>query len=188
MSFAGDDKYQRELRDRYLLPYYERMAHEGRYITADGSSGTASMLQREMHVDTLVQTKDSLVSIDEKIVRWPGYEYEQYALESWSCTIPGKHSLGWMYTCRADLIAYCFERPDGLLMHLLPFGKLQAFFIESKNEYRTWRSEQINRTECRLVDIEDVRDAGILYREVALRDPDEAVKQWFEDEYKRMGA
>lgn len=171
MSFARDDAWQRSVRDRFLLPYYERIAHNGKYVVLDGvASRLQPVLQGELHVDTLVQTRSSWKVIEEKFVRWPGYEYDSYALETKSCTNSGRQSDGWIKTCKADVLCYVFTREHDVLAHFIPLPELQDWFEDHQGDYRVWRATRRNRTECRIVPIRDLWEAMPRVHTVVLRE------------------
>lgn len=157
-QFNRDDRWQRECRDQFLKPFYSWLS-SGRFVFLDRGP-LVKELQTQMHVDTFLQDCDGyLIGIDEKLVRWPGYEYTHYTLETQSCTVPGRLSKGWMYSSKCDLLVYCFQRPnDRCVVHTIPFKNLQTWFFESSrfSRYERWVSDQINRTECYKVPIADV--------------------------------
>jgi hypothetical protein len=157
--FTYDNNWQINKRNCLLKPFYSKRAFEGRFIFCDKGK-LANILQREMAVDTILQVKENRVySIEEKIVRWKGYHYSNYTLETYSCTVPGREKKGWMYYGKCDLLLYCFEQEDGSLeAHGIPFARLQVWFFSDDNykKYKTTVTEQINHTECRVVPIGDV--------------------------------
>jgi hypothetical protein len=71
------------------------------------------------------------VGIEEKIGRWPGYEYLYFALEKNSCTVPGHEAIGWMWHGQGDYLLYCFMQADDItlkcyLIDFLNAGRKQA--------------------------------------------------------------
>lgn len=159
--FAQDNDWQLNIRDRILYPFYKGKAHDGRFVFADKGS-LADMLQREMAVDTIMQTGgNAITTIEEKIVRWPGYEYKNYTLEIMSCTVPGREKLGWMHYAKCDILLYCFMQADGsAVAHAIPFRKLWTWFFGNDLylKYKSTTTEQINKTECKIVPIKHVWD------------------------------
>lgn len=159
-NFYADDTWQRKIRDKTLAPYYSHISKDGRFVFLDKGK-LATKLQREFAIDSILQGKgNSAVGIEEKIVRWPGYKYTSYTLETMSCTIPGREKQGWMYYSTCDYLLYCFLQADSISMiaHLIPFQKLQNWFFEG-DRYKSYRSSftnQINRTETKIVPIDDV--------------------------------
>lgn len=161
-QFLKDNNFQVEIRDKLLYPFYCKIAESGRFIFAD-TGAFAYILQKELAIDTIIQTKNNkIVAIEEKIVRWPGYEYTAYTLEIKSCTVPGRERPGWMYYSKCDVLLYCFQQADGSLKaHAIPFRKLKNWFFEGNRflEYYSTITEQINKTECKVVPIEDIFNA-----------------------------
>ncbi len=159
-KFERDDNWQRKIRDKILAPYYARVSYNGRYVLVD-KGNLAEKLQREMAIDTIIQLKNNgVLGIEEKIRRWPGYEYQDYALEVMSCTIPGREKKGWMYYATCDYLFYCFVQEDenSLILHSIPFNKLKAWFFDNNRfeKYKSLFTKQVNRTEFKIVPIEDV--------------------------------
>jgi len=162
-EFIKCDNWQKEIRDRILKPWYKKISHEERFIFCD-KGNLATILQKEMAIDTIIQLKNNgILAIEEKIVKWPGYKYQNYTLETWSCTNTGMEHKGWMYYATCDYLFYCFLQEDNesLVVHSIPFKELQQwFFKDNKFEsYYAFRTEQINHTETRIVPIVDVWDA-----------------------------
>ncbi len=172
-----DDEWQKAVRDRLLVPYYRKISHEEQFTCLDGLD--PSVLELQKRGDTIVRTKTTVKFIEEKFVRWPGYEYSAFALETKSCTNRGRQSEGWMATSKADVLAYVFVREQDreALVYFIPFPELKEWFEQHQHEYRVWRATYSNRTECRIVDISDVvaampkvqvrvlREAGSEYRD-----------------------
>jgi hypothetical protein len=166
-QFHRDNGWQRQMRDRILAPsFYDAYATKGRYVFLDKGK-LATEIQRMKAVDTIVQGRENIaVCIEEKIVRWPKIRNEGYTaftLETMSCTVPGREKAGWMKYGEADYLLYCFSDPTetALRCFLIDFPKLQTWFwTELSANPCKWPhtiTEQINRTECRVVPIEDVQ-------------------------------
>ena len=155
MIDTTDDRFQKSIRDRVLKPFYGECSHEGRFVFVD-KGRLAKTLQMDA-VDTILQKVDNeIVSIEEKIVRWPGYMYQKFCLETWSCTNKGYERPGWMYTGKCDFLFYCFvQSNESVLGCLIPFSKLQIWFFENDRfkGFPVWISNQFNHTECRLTSI-----------------------------------
>ena len=158
-QFRQDDSYQRAKRDALLKPFYAEHSAEGRFVFLDKGQ-LADVLQREMAVDTILQGRGGhAFAIEEKIVRWKGRKYTAFTLETWTCTVPGRERKGWMYYGKCDILLYCFTQADGSLeAYAIPFPALKTWFFEQDRfeRYPTTVTEQINRTECRVVPIADV--------------------------------
>lgn len=162
-NFINDDSWQKQIRNKILEPYYKRISHNERFVFVDKGK-LADKLQREMAIDTIIQLRNNgVLSIEEKIVRWPGYKYQSYTLETWSCTVEGREKKGWMYYATCDYLLYCFVQEDGssLSVHAIPFPKLQSWFFDNDRfeKYRSFVTEQINKTETKIVPIKDVWDS-----------------------------
>ena len=163
-NFSDDDKWQRAMRDRFLLPFYQTL---GPYEFIDPTYRVA-----DVHLaDTLLWPSRSLcglpianpLTVEEKLVRWPGYHYDAYTLETDSCTVVGRLSDGWMKNGIADILAYGFYTgPDDnrLRLHLVPFYQLQKWFhaLDPKT-FALTITNQLNKTACRVVPVTLVRDA-----------------------------
>lgn len=158
-DFDRDNEWQRGVRDRVLAPhFYGKYAAEGRYVFID-KGRMALILQKRYAVDTVLQGRDgAAVCIEEKIVRWPGYPYTAYALETHSCTKPGRESEGWMRYAKADYLLYCFHQADdGLICHLIDFPALQAWFTPLEETFPTFGPlATLNASKGRVVPISAV--------------------------------
>ncbi|MBF0182232.1 MAG: hypothetical protein HQM03_19625 [Magnetococcales bacterium] len=158
-DFFADDDWQKRIRDEILVPqFYQRYALDGRYVLLD-RGGLATRLQKEMGVDTVFQVAGGeMISVEEKIVRWPGYAYSAFCLETDSCTVPGRESPGWMHYSAADFLLYCFVTVDhGLDCHLIDLPKLKAWFWPLAGQFDAFGPlSTLNRTMGRKVPIVDV--------------------------------
>ncbi|HPZ75280.1 MAG TPA: hypothetical protein PK723_05680 [Candidatus Pacearchaeota archaeon] len=159
-KFIEDNNWQKEIRNSILEPFYQKISYKNRFIFVDKGK-LATKLQREMSIDTIIQLKNNgILGIEEKIVRWPGYNYKSYTLEIMSCTQPGFEKQGWMYYALCDYLFYCFVQEDGksVIIHILPFTNLKDWFFEDDRfkNYRSSISNQFNKTEVKIVPIADV--------------------------------
>lgn len=159
-AFIKDNAWQKDIRDRILEPYYKRISHKGRFVFVDKGK-LADKLQREMAIDTIIQLRNNgVLGIEEKIVRWPGYVYPNYTLETWSCTVPGREKKGWMHYATCDYLFYCFVQEDNasIDIHAIPFMKLQEWFFDNNRfeNYHSFVTGQINKTETKIVPINHV--------------------------------
>lgn len=161
-EFHIDNDWSHRKRDEYLKPHYITHSEEGRFVFCD--KGDLAKELQQAAVDTIMQGEEGRIwAIEEKIVRWKGRRYTALALETWSCTVPGRERQGWMYTAKCDVLLYCFEQEDGsLLCYAIPFGKLQYWFFDNSHfeQYPTTQTKQINHSECRVVPIDDVLSIG----------------------------
>lgn len=147
---GADDTWQREQRDRILVPGFYDDKWPRAYLLLDSrSSPFAATIQRH-GVDTLVTAKGRVCTIEEKIVRWKGRPYESLCLETKSCTIPGREAPGWMVYGAAEWFLYCMMQEDGasLLCHLVEdFQKLKVWFWPKEKEFPIARGDNgaVNR-------------------------------------------
>jgi hypothetical protein len=111
-----DDAWQREVFDRLLAPVLREASYQGQIVFLDIASSVASLLQRRAHVDAVTQLpKGGTMSLEFKIVRWPGaregrpsrLHWRDFFLETWSCSVPGCEQRGWLVTSSADILLYC---------------------------------------------------------------------------------
>jgi hypothetical protein len=166
-DFQRDDEWQRQQRDAILCPnFYKKYATDGRYVVID-KGALATILQKRYAVDTIIQGKNgSAIFIEEKIVRWPGYPYSKFFLETKSCTVPGHESPGWMFYGQADYLLYCFQCDnDDLDCWLVDFPKLHEWFWPRENTFLYSQLQNtINKTAGRLVPVKDVHRSVPAYR------------------------
>lgn len=178
-DFHADDEWQRKVRDEHLGGFYRQIASHVMYLDVHDEQGDDSCvmaMQKELGVDTLAVIDGKILGIEEKIVRWPedSEPHTAYALETDSCTLPGRHKDGWMCYSAADTLLYAFEQEDGtLLADLIPMQPLRYWFWETvtrpmfektKQRYRLYdypmhQMATGNRTEVRIIPIEDVWEA-----------------------------
>lgn len=158
-DFDRDDQWQRRVRDTILLPlFYGRFALDGRYVTLE-KDRISSLIQKRCAADTVLQARDgSTVWIEEKIVRWPGYLYRAYSLETDSCTRPGYESDGWMRYGKATFLLWCRATPASLLWDLIDFQRLRAWFDPLERTFPTFGPLNTrNASAGRKVPINDVK-------------------------------
>ena len=167
-DFRSDDAWQRDLRDRILVPQFYQRRSPGRFVLMD-KGRLATFMQRRMAVDTISQGRNGeAVSIEEKIVRWKGRHYTAFCLETESCTVPGHGSSGWMAYGEADYLLYCFHQiDDSLDCHLINFQRLKEWFWPLEETWQVFQMTERNRTRGRLVPISHVESA-VPYRGFAL--------------------
>lgn len=164
-EFHRDDHWQREIRDRVLVPEFYQKRTDGRFVLMD-KGRLAGFMQKRMAVDTIAQRRSGeAVSVEEKIVRWKGRVYTAFCLETHSCTVKGRESPGWMVYGDADYLLYCFQQDDGsLLCYLMDFQRLKEWFWPLEDRWPTTETTQINRTRCRKVPIAEVQAAVPCWR------------------------
>lgn len=167
-DFHRDNDWQKSVRDAVLAPgFYGKYSIQGRYVFLDKGS-LAKELQRRA-VDTIVQGREgAAIPTEEKIVRWPGYHYECFSLETHSCTKPGHESDGWMKYGTSAFLLWCratresrekcrckvFCGTCNLRCHLIDFPKLQEWFWPREHEFPVFGPLQtLNGTKGRVVPI-----------------------------------
>ena len=158
MPFFSDNEMQRIVRDAFLKPYYEKhYPGQYRFIEPGDPLSVGG-------TDTIIPVARR---IDEKIVRWPrnpdgtprDNAYTAFALETMSCTVEGHKRDGWMKTNTVHWLFYCFLSQDEqrLDCYLIDMPALQAWFwAQDHDQWPCWLSNEINRTECRIVPFSDV--------------------------------
>lgn len=178
-SFARDNAWQRELRDTLLVPWYRRVAKDGRFVLND-KGRCALLVQKRMAVDTILQGKEGrAVYIEEKFTRKPRdgrRDLTNLFLEVDSCTVPGYESPGWMVYADSDYLLYCFHRLSGSLeCFLIDFPELKSWFWPVAKKYREYTMpDTSNHTRGRLVPIAVVR-ANVKTTRFVLGDKQRAV-------------
>lgn len=161
-DFVDDDKWQREQRDRYLVPLYYRKCFS--------SFQLCDRLPDEQRrgIDTIITIgRTHRWTIDEKIVR---KKHTAFVLETKSCTVPGYEKPGWMFTNDVDRLLYCFSVPNGLDCFMIDFHKLHSWFWAHENTFPSFQMDTKNRTAGRVVDIGLVERAGFIIRNFELRE------------------
>lgn len=174
-DFVRDNDWQRRVRDSVLAPgFYGSYAFDGRYVFID-KGRLATTLQKRYAVDTIVQGKHgAAICIEEKLVRWPGYSYSAYTLETDSCTKPGYESEGWMHYGQADFLLYGFMQPDRLLVHLIDFPELQEWFWREVERFDDFQMRgTLNETKGKKVPIADVQGNVSVWVRTVFPDPND---------------
>lgn len=126
-EFQEKGEQSRQIRDRYLVKYYD-LRSNGRYIFIDDKSFCAFKLQKELAVDTIYQATDGKIYyVEEKIDSKPR---PNFALETDSCTTPGHEKEGWMHYAKSNLLLYGFVLEDerGVDLYELQFQALKRWF------------------------------------------------------------
>jgi hypothetical protein len=139
-----DDAWQRSVFDRLLEPVLRANSYKGKLVCFDMVNPVAQMLQRRSHIDAIAQTATGTLTLEFKIVRWPGakegyparHHWNDFFLETWSCSVPGHKSKGWMATCEADVLLWsqCSLDEQMLDCFPLPFRRLQQWAREHYDE------------------------------------------------------
>lgn len=156
--FEVDAAWSQQKRDSHLIHFYQKYAVDGRYVFVD-KSACSTIMQKQLAVDTIIQARGGASwCIEEKIERWPGYTRSNFALETDSCTVPGRERKGWMHYAQADYLLYAFEQENGDLdAYLIHFPQLRSWFWNVQERYSSHTMETLNRTRFKKVPIADVR-------------------------------
>ena len=160
-TFIVKNAWQTEQRDRILKPFFYDRYFPGKYRFLDSNNPS------ERYADTLVQTSEGQLVIEEKIVHWPidkltkqprDRAYTAFTLETWSNPECGR--MGWMHTSTSDILIYAFSIPKsevGLDVYVMRMQALKKWFWSVGEEmWSITRTEEFNRTVCRVVPIADV--------------------------------
>jgi hypothetical protein len=160
-DFLAALEYTQMMRDKFLVHFYQKYSLEGRYVFID-KSACSTLLQKELAVDTVAQSRDKgSVCIEEKVEQWPGYKRTNFALETDSCTVSGRERVGWMRYAKADYLLYAFANEDDscLDVYFIDFPKLRRWFWASEARYEPHTMDTLNRTKFKKVPIDDVIQA-----------------------------
>lgn len=161
-DFYASDRWQKKVRNAILVPQY----YKGKQFVLLDKGDIAKLLQTQYGIDTFVQSKGGRVyGIDEKIVQWPKDRtkaYDAYALETRSCTKPGREKDSSMRYGMADFLLYCFQLQNlDLDCHLIDFQKLKEWFWPVHETFPKFGPLKTrNATEGRVVPI-SVVDANV---------------------------
>ena len=157
MSFWGDLKFTERYRSR-LKDFYRIKAKDGRYVFINKNGKLGKELQ-DKAVDTILQITDNKeVYIEEKIVRWKGIKYTAFTLETQSCSVKGHEKDGCMKYGEFDWLLYGFVQvDDSIKVYIIPFQKLKRWFWANIISFPIIKTNQINKTICRIVDIELIK-------------------------------
>jgi hypothetical protein len=139
-----DDLWQRAVFDRLLAPVLQQHSYRNQIVFLDIHSSVASLLQKRAHVDIVAQLPHGgTMSIEVKIVRWPGAKERRPAfahwrdlfLETWSSSV-GAQKKGWMYTSQADILLWCqcALHEDRLDCFPYPFQPLRRWVAHHADE------------------------------------------------------
>lgn len=153
-QWERDDTWQRAIRDRFLTPFYKRICVDGRFVYFQ-KSDASTLIQKRMSVDTALQIKpDRSDCIEEKIIRQP---WSSFFFETDSCTLPGKHSDGWMCYTQADALLYAFFCQHYLDTYIIrDFQDVKMWFWQVYTSFPERTMTTDNKTRGRLVPIADV--------------------------------
>ena len=133
-------------KDKVLKTFYDRICGKNNWFKV-------GMKLQNKGIDIVdIKTKETY---ENKVRR---KKWDDFALETKSCTVRGYEKDGWMkYSC-ANWLIYGFDLVTSIELYQIDFRKLRAWFWNDDNflNYSTIITSQINRTESRIVPIEDV--------------------------------
>lgn len=156
LDFIRANDWQMEQRDRYLRHFYQQYSLDGRYVFVDKSQ-CSTLLQKQLAIDTICQSRSGAsFCVEEKIDS--GINRKNFALETDSCTVPGRERKGWMHYAQADFLLYAFQMEQGgLNVYFMSLPALRAWFWRVYERYRYYvMPDTLNHSGIRLVPIFDV--------------------------------
>lgn len=137
-----DDIWQRGVFDRLLAPVLQEYSYKNQIVFIPFGGAVSKMLQLRAHVDAVAQLPHGgMLSIEVKIVRWPGAKegrpsythWKDFFLETWSCSVGPHRQKGWMHTSDANILLFCQcgAHEERLDCFPLPFSRLRTWFIRN---------------------------------------------------------
>ena len=161
-TFNADDKWEKEVRNKYLIPFYN-ITFNNKYVLCD-KGRSATLLQKRFDIDTIAQHPDgqNVIMIEEKFQR---KSWGSLFLETKSCTNPGRESPGWMSYCEADLLVYIFVDRE-IELYMYHFQELKDWFWRQEKNV-TWitkRTNQSNHTEGKIVPLKSIPTDFLFYK------------------------
>ena len=84
-------------------------------------------------------------------------EWNDFALETESCSVKGYEKDGWMKYSEADWLMYGFSVEKSIKLYQIDFKKLKSWFWNNYFKYPEIITPQINKSKSRVVPIEDVK-------------------------------
>jgi hypothetical protein len=165
-DFRTDLAHADHARLRLETGFYPHVSRDGRFVGLDRSPGSLN-IQRNCHVDCIVASKQGgSITVEEKLVRWPGYRYTAMTVETHSnLERTGAKDIGdgWIATSTADFLLYGFCQEDGrILVWLFDLPKLREWFVPVASNYRIADTPNTRyTTRCRVVPLADVPAAAV---------------------------
>lgn len=158
-DFYTDDAWQKTMRERFFVPHYRETFAAFGFLDGDREFDRA---MQKHGIDTIVLSHVGAThTIEEKIARYKGKVYDAIAVETRSCTLPGMEKDGWIITAKAEFLLYGIETAEGDLDTLLvDMNQLKSWFAENYQNYPPHVMPDKNRSECRIVKINDIM-AGV---------------------------
>jgi hypothetical protein len=164
-DFETDNLFTQRARALIERDLYPRLAYNNHYVSISGISGGSGFLQRQGHIDAVLQTGPGVsVTVEEKIVR---NKYDRFAIETHSNHERGNPD-GWIHVSTADMLIYAFGIPHGLECWIMSLPALRQWFIPREERYRYHDIRNVYRgnvyhTRVRVVPIQDVSIAKSQY-------------------------
>ena len=154
--FNVDDEWQREVRDRVLIPgFYMRYVDDRLFIPTADETPAGKFQQHKMAIDMTIVRDGKRLEIEEKIVRWPGYIYPTFFLETHHKNPPpGWSADGWMRYAQSDILLYAFMRPDTVGVYMIPFQRLRRWFERVEGDFKEHVLDNNKQSVGRLVPID----------------------------------
>lgn len=159
-DFTADKEFANTARKLIERDLYPCLSYLGRFVSINGSSSGSDYLQRNAHIDAVLQsTVGASLTVEEKIVR---KRYDAFAIETNSNVGAAGRADGWLYTSTADLLLYAFTIPGGLDCWLMSLPALRELVSARVGTYRAtysasgWGGQGKYTSRCVLVPIIDV--------------------------------
>lgn len=141
----------------------------GRFVSLAGSPGSL-YLQKHAHVDAILQLRDGQsIVVEEKFQRG---RYNSFLIETLSNVERG--TPGWIQTCAADWLLYCFATPGTLECYCICLADLRAWFRSNRVRFRTIEASTrvgggLYHTRCAVVPIGEV-EASVGFSQYTLEE------------------
>lgn len=141
--------------------FYPKFARDEKFVPLVRSRGSI-YIQRNCHIDCVMASKKGgSITVEEKIVRWPGRKYTAMTIETHSNlerTQDQKIGDGWIKTSTADYLLYAFQQENNdLLVWFFDMPELQRWFESNFLEYHISDTpNEFYTTRCRIVPVGDI--------------------------------
>jgi len=164
MKFNMYSTFKERLRDseryqRLLIPLYEKLSENKRFVFINKDEKHSCQLVNIIQnsgCDTILQTKTGSIAIEEKFRSQDKRKYGDVIVETWSCSVPGREKAGWIKTCKADYLNYCFVMSDYLECYILDMHKLKNLWSE-RGPWKEIATREINRTKSDCIPLSTIK-------------------------------
>jgi len=135
-SFTERNEWMLEARILLDINFYPHFAYQGHWVYIGGNSKGSAHIQREAHIDTIVQITDQgyTLTIDEKLDR-----KNRSTIFAETVSMKEYDKPGWMVpgVSKADLLLWAFrsKRPTGLKVYTFWLECLIKWFWPRKSMY-----------------------------------------------------